>query len=192
MPGGGLLGHDGVVPWPVEQPVLSDRVVSLRAVRDFDAGPIYEACQDPDIQHFTQVPVPYTRSDAASFTSLCSQWWAERMTANFAVCRAAGGAFLGVLGVIGVDHRTQAAGFGYWTAPWGRGQGATTRAARLASRWALTEGGVTTLTAEAELANPASMQVLANAGFARVAGEDLTMELKGTLRIFSVWRMTAG
>ncbi|MFZ0322814.1 MAG: GNAT family N-acetyltransferase [Actinomycetes bacterium] len=180
------------MPWPVEQPVLSDRVVSLRAVRGVDAAAIYEACQDPDIQHFTQVPVPYQRSDAETFTALCSQWWRERMTANFAVCSATAGAFLGVLGVIGADHRTHTAGFGYWTAPWGRGQGATIRAAKLASHWALTIGGIRTLTAEAELSNPASMQVLANVGFTRAEGEDLTMELKGTLRTFSVWRMTAG
>jgi RimJ/RimL family protein N-acetyltransferase len=183
-------GRIGSVTWPAEQPVLDGQIV-VRPVRSADADVVHRACQDPDIQHFTQVPVPYSHDDAEAFVRLCQQWWEAGETANFAVCDRATGEFLGIVGAIGADHAAGTAGVGYWTSAWGRGRGATSEAVRLVVAWAFDAGGMTTLTAEAELANPASMRVLDQAGFVRCEGADEVIELKGTPRTFSIWRATA-
>ena len=176
--------------WPAEQPVLLDDVVLLRGLVESDADAVFRACQDPDIQHFTQVPVPYQRSSADEFVGLCAAWWRDGVTANFAVCDRVGGELLGVVGVIEADHEAGTAGFGYWTAPWGRGRGATSRGATLAAGWALGPGGLRSLVAEVEHANPASMRVLAHAGFTRLDVPDELVELKGSTRHFTSWQAT--
>ena len=180
--------HHVTVVWPREQPVLVDDVVLLRGVTAADADATFRACQDPDIAHFTQVPVPYLRSSADDFVALCAQWWQDEVTANFAVCDRTSGDFLGVMGVIEADHQRGTAGFGYWTAPWGRGRHVTSRAARLATDWALGPGALRTLTAEVEIANPASMRVLVHAGFSRLDVPDELIELKGSTRQFTFWQ----
>jgi RimJ/RimL family protein N-acetyltransferase len=179
------------VVWPLEQPSLRDDVVALRPVTELDADATFRACQDPDIQRFTQVPVPYLRASADGFVALCAQWWRDGVTANFAVCDRHSGEFLGVMGVIDADHDARSAGLGYWTAPWGRGRHVTSRAAKLATDWALGPGGLQTLTAEVEVDNPASMRVLTNAGYARLDVPDELIELKGAIRRFTLWRATA-
>lgn len=176
------------MPWPAEQPVLAGASVFLRPVAPSDADAVFRACQDPDIQHFTQVPVPYSRADADAFAASCGLKWQQGVTASFAVCDPETDAFLGLVSVIGAEHDGGTAGFGYWTAPWGRGRGATSEAVRLAVAWALGEGGLSQLAAEAELVNPASMRVLEQAGFVRCEGADEVVEMKGTSRTFSIWR----
>ena len=180
------------MPWPSEQPVLSGTRVLLRAVTDADTDVIYVACQDRDIQHFTQVPVPYTRTDAEIFVDRCRDRWRDGVTANFAVCDRDSGQFLGIVGIIGADHSERVAGLGYWTAPWGRGLGTTSEAVRVVSAWALQDGGMETLVAEAETSNTASMRILAGAGFVRQEGADEISELKGSSRTFAVWWARAG
>lgn len=178
--------------WPREQPVLSDDVVLLRGVTEADAYAIFRACQDVEIQRFTQVPAPYQRSSADAFVALCEERWREGVTANFAVCDRATGDFLGVVGIIGADHEAGTAGVGYWTAPWGRGRHVTSRGVRLATDWALGAGALRTLTAEAETANPASICVLANAGYSRLDVPEEVIELKGSTRRFTSWQVTMG
>jgi RimJ/RimL family protein N-acetyltransferase len=180
--------HYSRMAWVSEQPVLTGAGVLLRAVTDADAEAIYLACQDPDIQHYTQVPVPYGYADADTFVARCRDHWRDGVTAKFAVCDRDTGRFLGIVGVIGTNHAERTAGLGYWTAAWGRGRGATGEAVRVVTAWAFGEGGLDTLVAEAETSNPASMKILASAGFVRQEGADEVIELKGSIRNFSIWR----
>jgi len=62
----GARGH-------MRQPVASD----------IDA--IAGACQDPDIQRFTRVPIPYTRDDAEQFIEMSSERWDSGTPSVFAV-----------------------------------------------------------------------------------------------------------
>jgi RimJ/RimL family protein N-acetyltransferase len=171
--------------------VLTDGVVVLRAFRSDDASGVYRACQDSEIQHFTQVPVPYLAEHAEQWVAANADLWASARTANFAVTEQATSTFLGVVGIIGADHASRRAGTGYWTARWGRGRGITTRAVRLAADWALTEGGLQRLQAEVEQSNPASTRVIESAGFVRADLPELQEELKGSLRTFVVWERFA-
>lgn len=177
--------------WPLERPVLTDGVVLLRGLEPGDADAVLRACQDPDIQHFTQVPVPYLPEHADGWIASQAQMWAEGTTINFAITDAQTGDYLGVVGIMAADHARREAGVGYWTAPWGRGRGATSRGVRLATRWALTEGGLVRLVAEVEEANPASTRVVEAAGFTRADVPLLEEELKGSLRRFVVWELLA-
>ncbi len=174
-------------PWPAGQPELADGVVRLRAVRATDVDAVYRACQDPDIAHYTRVPVPYLREHADWFVEHCAEAWTAGLTANFAVTDAAAGDLLGVMGVMDADHATGEAGAGYWTAAWGRGRGATSRALRLATAWALGEGGLGRLQAEVEEENLASLRVVAAAGYVRLEQPPVDEELKGTVRRYTVW-----
>ncbi|MFJ8582773.1 GNAT family N-acetyltransferase [Micromonospora sp. NPDC093277] len=47
--------------WAEEQPTLTGEKVRLRPWRDTDATAVYEACQAPDVQRYTTVPVPHLR-----------------------------------------------------------------------------------------------------------------------------------
>jgi RimJ/RimL family protein N-acetyltransferase len=177
----------GSTPWPIQQPQLTDGIIVLRALRPEDAAEVCRACQDPQIQHFTQVPVPYLPEHAEVWVSSNAALWAEALSANFAVIERESAMFLGVVGIVGADHTGHEAGFGYWTAAWARGRGRTTRAVRLASDWALLEGGLERLHAEVEEANPASARVIESAGFNRADVPVVEDELKGSVRRFVVW-----
>jgi hypothetical protein len=51
-------------PLPLPDPELADDAIRLRAPATDDVAAITEACQDPDIQHFTFVPLPYREEHA--------------------------------------------------------------------------------------------------------------------------------
>jgi len=168
--------------WTGPQPVLSDGVVTLRPLSPEDAEVITLACQDPDIQHYTQVPAPYSRSDADGWLATLPGAWDRGEGAVFAVTDARTEEFLGAIGL----HEPSADGreveVGYWTAAWARRRGATTRALRLVSRWALDEGGFQRLRLEAEQVNVGSNEVARSGGFAPMDGPLVQRELKGTMR----------
>jgi RimJ/RimL family protein N-acetyltransferase len=55
--------------FPLPDPALADDVVVLRPPRDADVPALLDACQDPDIQHFTFVPRPYERAHAEQWVA---------------------------------------------------------------------------------------------------------------------------
>lgn len=177
--------------WPDEQPELSDGVVRLRSWRPDDADEVFRACQDELIQHFTQVPVPYQREHAERFVAGGPEQWAAGTGAQFAVVDASSGELLGCMGLMEPDEERRQIGAGYWMAPWGRGRGAMTRALRLATTWALDEGGFERVVLEAERVNLASTAVALGAGFVEIGEPDDVWELKGTVRNFAHYAITA-
>jgi RimJ/RimL family protein N-acetyltransferase len=174
----------------VEQPILSDGVVLLRQWRPGDAEAVFRACQDPDLQHFTQVPVPYLLEDAQGFVADAPRQWADGTGAQFAVTDAATGLLLGCMGLMEADRDRGRIGAGYWTAPWGRSRGLTRRALRLATEWALGEGGFDTVVLEVELDNPRSMAVVRAVGYVPENAPIDSWELKGSVRHFVALRFT--
>ena len=53
--------------FPDDVPVLTDGPVTLRAHTRADIGPAYETCQDPEMQRWTTIPVPYLQEHAVAF-----------------------------------------------------------------------------------------------------------------------------
>ncbi|MPQ97076.1 GNAT family N-acetyltransferase [Modestobacter sp. I12A-02628] len=158
-----------------DQPTLRGAGLRLRPWRDDDADAVAAACQDPEIQRWTTVPVPYRHEDAAFFVGpLARQTWAEG-GALFAV-EGAGG----LLGSMGLHHLVDGLGaVGYWTVPAARGRGVTSEALRVLSRWLLTERGAVRVELVAEPANTGSCRVAERAGFRREGVLRSRMLLRG-------------
>jgi RimJ/RimL family protein N-acetyltransferase len=139
---------------------LRDGDLLLRPPTEADVPAVTAACQDEELSRFLPgFPNPYRAQDAR-------EWIASRNAAeavkDFLIVDASGN----VLGAVGV--RLGGIGsIGYWIAKEARGQGVATRATRLLSRWALTEGGVQRLELTTHVDNVASQRVAEKAGFTR-------------------------
>ncbi|MEY3679937.1 MAG: hypothetical protein RL547_549 [Actinomycetota bacterium] len=129
----------------------------LRSLELTDAGWIYEACQDAEIQRWTLVPRPYLREHAESFVrdgaGEFRNW----------VIDLGGERPVGMIGVHTVENGV--ASFGYWVAPWGRGRGAASGAVRAVIDELRALGGVVALTANIAQANVPSRRTVETCGF---------------------------
>ena len=139
---------------------LSDGVVTLREWREDDAQAVWEACQDVEIQRWMPViPRPYTMGDALGFVrgeiGLGPHQYAVEMEGSVV---ASVGLRLGEF---------QKAEVGYWCAPWVRGRGIVTRAARLVCAFAFSELGIERMQLTADPLNVASQRVAEKLGFRR-------------------------
>jgi len=165
---------------PLEPVTLSAPGVLLRPWRPEDADACTAACQDPAIQRWTTVPVPYLPEHGAGFTATSPQRWAEGL-ASFAVVDPDSGELLGAHGFVdrpgpGVVE------IGYWIAPGARGRGVATTATRLVAEWALRDLGEHRVEWRAEVGNTGSRRVAEACGF--------TVEgvLRGRLDVRGQWR----
>jgi RimJ/RimL family protein N-acetyltransferase len=145
------------------QPELTGPRVRLRPWRDDDVDAVLEACQDAEIQRWTQVPVPYRREHAETFvTDLSDEAWSGG-GALFAVEPVDGGP---LAGSIGLFPPTDGVGeIGYWTVAGRRGNGFTAEAVRVLCGWALAERGLHRLELHVDPGNTASARVAERAGF---------------------------
>jgi len=153
----------------VETFELTDGVVRLRVPGPGDVDRVTALCQDPAIQEWTTVPSPYTRDDAESFlTGLVPDGWARGTQANWAVCDAAGGALVGMVGL--AREAAGSAELGYWLAPEARGRGVMGRAVDLVLDAAFGRLDLVRVSWRAYVGNGPSRAVAERAGF-RVEGE---------------------
>ena len=105
------------------QPALTGRAVRLRPWRADDVDAVFAACQDAEIQRWTEVPVPYRREDAVGFVGeRAPETWAAG-GALFAVETCDGGALVGAMSRF--PPRDGVGVGGYWTVAGHRGRGYT-------------------------------------------------------------------
>ncbi|HET6293183.1 MAG TPA: GNAT family N-acetyltransferase [Kribbella sp.] len=148
--------------FPEDVPVLTDGVVTLRAHTAADLEPMYEMCQDPTMQRWTTIPVPYERKHAIGFLhEVIPAGWRENGPWAWAI--EYDGRFSGTVGLHGVGGGTGEVGFS--VAPWARGHGVMTAAVKLVVRYAFDELGWTRVTWRAFVGNWASRRVAWKAGF---------------------------
>lgn len=143
-----------------------------------DAASITRHCQDPAIQAWTTIPVPYTATDAVGFLAAVERGWADGSMLTWAVRE--GGA---LLGLVGLDLQpVRSAELGYWLAPEARGRGLMARAVGAVVAHAFDERGVDLdrLFWQAFVGNEASRRVAERAGFT----------VEGTVRGFGLQRGT--
>jgi len=146
-----------------EQPTLTGPRVRLRPWRPDDAPAVFAACQDPEIQRWTQVPVPYAPEHAVEFVGVIAPGtWADG-GAVFAVEPAGGGPLIGSMGLF--PPRDGVGEAGYWTVPGHRGRGLTGEALRVLAGWALDAVGVHRVELLVDPANVGSRRVAESAGF---------------------------
>jgi RimJ/RimL family protein N-acetyltransferase len=144
------------------QPTLPGRRIRLRPWRPDDAAAVYAACQDPEVQRWTEVPVPYRPEHAEQFVGpVSADTWAAG-GGVFAVEALADGGLVGSMTLFGVTDGVAVAG--YWTIAGQRGRGLTGEALRVLRDWAFDRLGVRRLELIADPANTGSCRVAESAG----------------------------
>ena len=144
----------------------------MATLTDIDA--VYAACQDPDMQRWTTIPVPYLREHAEDFISRMAdpQTWSQ--LPYWAITDRPGGPFLG-----GIDLRPDGAGgaeVGFMVIPSARRLGHGTRALRQVCRWGFESAGLRVIRWYAGAGNSASRAMAESVGF-RVHSEVLRLGL---------------
>jgi RimJ/RimL family protein N-acetyltransferase len=151
-------------PFSLPDPELADDAIRLRAPAAADVPAITEACQDPDIQYFTFVPVPYGEQDARDWVDGAASRAAagEALSLVIADDRAK---LLGTVGLLRPDRGQRTIEIGYWVAPWARGRGLAVRAVKLLAPWALRTLDLARVACDVDVDNAASRRVAQRAGF---------------------------
>ncbi|MER5732374.1 GNAT family N-acetyltransferase [Streptomyces sp. NPDC002138] len=165
----------------MEPRTLITERLTVRPYLPSDIAEMHAACQDPAIQHWIAVPVPYGLPEAETFvTETAPRGWLEDTEYNFTVRLGADGPLVAAVGV----HRRGdfAHEIGYWTAPGHRGKGYMTEAVRAVARWAFTDVGCLRLIWRAGVGNTASRAVAEKAGFIVEGVHRAGMEHRETLR----------
>jgi RimJ/RimL family protein N-acetyltransferase len=146
-------------------PELADDAVCLRVPVMADVPSITEACQDPDIQHFTFVPVPYREDDARDWVGGATARAAAGEALSLVIADGVDRAqLLGTVGLLRPDWVRQTIEIGYWVAPWARGRGIAVRAVKLLAPWALRTLRLARVTCDVDVDNAASRRVAERAG----------------------------
>jgi RimJ/RimL family protein N-acetyltransferase len=157
-------------------PGLGDGRIRLRLPMATDEAAVFEACQDPEIQRWVPIPVPYLRQHARGWITDAERGWSEGRHGALAIANAADDRVLGAIGIGPIDeHR---ASIGYWVVPAERGRGVATDAVRLLARWALDRLSFRRLDLYHFVGNEASGRVAEKVGFQR----------EGVLRAYVVVR----
>ena len=107
--------------------ILTTDSLTLTIPAPADADEVTKLCQDPAIQKWTTVPVPYTRESAVAFIEDIAlpdwekgspTWFFRATTTNGAQADSP------ILGAIGLARRGDTISeIGYWLAPDARGRG---------------------------------------------------------------------
>lgn len=162
----------------------------LRPWRAGDVDQLVEALKDPEIPKWTAAPDPYTRADAEAWVRgdpLPVEPWGDRV--SFCVAHAAEpDRLLGSTSLIRMS-RGETGEIGYWTAPWARGRGVTTRAVRLVAEWSMQEFDLRRIELVIAVENEPSNAVAERAGFTREGTLRDYRQSKGIWRDHHMWSL---
>jgi len=149
-----------IVPLVPPDLPLSDGVITLRAVADRDLEAVGRVFGDPSWMRWFG-----PGQSAVEHVERVERHWRDGTEAWFAICDVGGDEYLGEVAVR--PEAYSRAIVEYWLVAEGRGSGRATRAVRLASAWALGEGGIARLQLWTEPDNLASQGVAARSGYRR-------------------------
>lgn len=149
--------------YPAPVPLTDGRLL-LRLPEERDVPEITRACQDDELARWIPVPVPYAEDHARQFVAdRPEKWQDDHGEMTLAVTGADDGRLLGMVGLHARDETMRE--IGYWTAPWARGQGVMTDAARLMCRFGFEVLGLERIEWWAAVGNDASRRVAEKLGF---------------------------
>ncbi|MFF2850554.1 GNAT family N-acetyltransferase [Streptomyces sp. NPDC058001] len=144
---------------------LTTQRLLLRPHGPSDEDAVFAACQDADIQRWTDFPHPYERQHASFYLrELVPRGWHDETMYHFAVEDQESGE---LVASVNVHRHADTWGIGYWTVAEHRGRGYATEAVLALATWSFTERGVQRLEWRAEAGNWASWAVAERVGFVR-------------------------
>ncbi len=150
------------------EPRLSDGVVVLRRWEAGDLDCVEAVSGDPYITIITTVPAIWSPHEGLQFIERQRSRIANGEGASLAIALEETGRAVGCVTLMHRSARQHGGvGLGYWVVPAARGGGIASRAAALASDWALQCPGIARVEALVEPANVASQRVAESAGFDR-------------------------
>ncbi|MEI2649271.1 MAG: GNAT family N-acetyltransferase [Dermatophilaceae bacterium] len=153
-----------VAAYPGCVPVLTDGVVTLRALRDDDAPALVAQCTDPESMRFLPLPRPYGMSEAHDYLAgVAADWGRPGGKRSWAITDGTG-TFGGTISIR--EPSARRAELGFALAPHARGQGLMSAAVRLLISH-LREAGVEVIRWRARRGNWASLRVAWACGFTR-------------------------
>jgi RimJ/RimL family protein N-acetyltransferase len=165
----------------------TERLV-LRPWREGDIPGIHKICQDPEVQRWTPVPVPYELKDAEWFVrDFAPKGFASGDEATFGVFVKQTGQIAGVVGLGGitrfvVGRGVRTAEIGYWANPDTRGRGYITEGVREVVRWAFEDLKLGRVVWQAFEGNVASRRVIEKVGFTMVGRQRGSHEHRGMVQ----------
>lgn len=167
--------------WPLNVPVLSDGMVTLRAHTPADIDRALEMAHDPDMIRWTAIPTPHSRAMSEQFAlEVIPKGWNEGTAMGWAV------EFEGrYAGNVDVRGKEALADVGYALHPDCRGQGVMTAAVRLAVDHAFVEAGKEVVQWSAHVGNVGSLRVAHACGFRLHGTEPDRLIERG--RILDAW-----
>ncbi|GAA3543206.1 hypothetical protein AFL01nite_10750 [Aeromicrobium flavum] len=147
--------------WPLNVPVLSDGVVTLRAHTPADVDRALEMAQDPEFVRWTAVPTPHSRSMSEQFAlEVVPKNWNDGVAMCWAI------EFEGrYAGNVDVRGKGVLADIGFGLHPDCRGHGVMTAAVALAIDHAFVEAGKEAVQWHAHVGNLGSLRVAHACGF---------------------------
>lgn len=154
-------------------------VLSTPVIGDVDD--IAYCCQDSMIQHWTTVPTPYCRTDAARFIAgVVAPGWSAETSCTWGIHQDDNSRLVGMIGLD--DIADNAAEVGFWLGPDARGLGLMNEAVQLVCDYGFAPDGLNLQRIQwhAYFGNTASAAVARRAGF----------HFEGTFRLGGVQRKT--
>lgn len=147
-------------------PVLTDGVVTLRALRLSDVDEIVTQCVDPDSIRWTTVPTPYDQAMGESFVASAAEGWRTRTDFTFAVEAAHPDGTSRFSGSVSLGSLAQGiAKIAFGLHPAVRGKGVCARAVRLLLDWGFQQPGIDVVAWYAPVGNWRSWRVAWANGF---------------------------
>ena len=150
--------------------VLEQGPFTLRLPTAEDVSWIFHACQDPDIQRFTMVPVPYRPAHAVEWVTQAATRCETGVALDLVVAKTETGELLGAASLKMVDADAQAE-LGYWVDRYVRREGVASAAVTALERHAAAELGVRSARLRIAVDNVASRGLAAALGY-ELAGPD--------------------
>ncbi|MFD9791080.1 GNAT family N-acetyltransferase [Streptomyces sp. NPDC059070] len=154
----GRLGRSDQPAIPVSAGVF------LRPWELSDAPFVYEAYQDPAIQHWTRRRAD-CEIETRGWIARWRQGWRAETDAHWAVVRAHDGALIGWIALCSIDLAVGRADCRYWILPSLRGQGVTPAAVTALASWALDTVGLHRIEIAHPTANESACRVALKSGF---------------------------
>lgn len=145
--------------------LVSD-AIAIRPLAFSDQDAIVTAGNDDDMQKWFPLPYPYTGENAKWFIQELAHGRKNDGTGLISAIEYEG-KFAGAIDIKRADWRALSCEISYWTSPWARDKGVSTKALVLLSDWVIRDVGFQRLEVRIAPGNLASQRVAEKVGYIR-------------------------